>query len=220
MAEVATAGRTVVFVSHNLATLEALCTKGLFLEDGRLVQQGPLKEVLTEYTRLVRSPVLPAGSSADVAGNFKSKYKYFRGIDLLDENGESTLTVAMGRSIKIRFRVETEQPIENPVFLVGFENLLGGRVLTVFSPKNSKSLSTLNGLCEITCDIGSLPLAPDDYGIFLALLSGSKVLEGIPVELYFSVRNADTFGDGWGYTKGTCVARADWHLTQAKPTPK
>ena len=46
-------GRTILFVSHNLSALRVICQRGLLLEGGRLIQDGPINEVIDSYlTRL------------------------------------------------------------------------------------------------------------------------------------------------------------------------
>jgi len=48
-------GRTILFVSHNLSALRVICQRGLLLEAGRLIQDGPINEVIDSYlTRLGR----------------------------------------------------------------------------------------------------------------------------------------------------------------------
>jgi lipopolysaccharide transport system ATP-binding protein len=49
MGEVATAGRTVLFVSHNMAAVQSLCRTAFQLESGRIVQTGDSKNVVSEY---------------------------------------------------------------------------------------------------------------------------------------------------------------------------
>jgi lipopolysaccharide transport system ATP-binding protein len=51
MGEVARSGRTVLFVSHNLAAVRALCVRCVYLEQGRVRAAGPTEEVLDLYTR-------------------------------------------------------------------------------------------------------------------------------------------------------------------------
>ena len=48
--EVGQAGRTVLFVSHNLNALRRLCPRSILLAEGRLVADGPTSEVLDKYT--------------------------------------------------------------------------------------------------------------------------------------------------------------------------
>lgn len=49
MGDVAKEGRTVVFVSHNLASLQSLCTKGILLESGKITQEGTIRAVIGKY---------------------------------------------------------------------------------------------------------------------------------------------------------------------------
>lgn len=49
MAEVGKAGRTILFVSHNLAAVKQLCTKGLLIDDGKVGSFGETGKVITEY---------------------------------------------------------------------------------------------------------------------------------------------------------------------------
>src|SRR5205085_768183 len=42
-------GRTVLFVSHNLVTVEHFCDRAILLANGRLVFDGPTTETVTQY---------------------------------------------------------------------------------------------------------------------------------------------------------------------------
>src|SRR5437899_1447411 len=49
MLQLARGGRTVLFVSHNIATVLQICQEAVFLNDGRLVAHGPTAEATTRY---------------------------------------------------------------------------------------------------------------------------------------------------------------------------
>ena len=49
MNDVTAAGRTVLFVSHNMAAVQSLCGRALWLRDGRVAEDGPAKQVVTRY---------------------------------------------------------------------------------------------------------------------------------------------------------------------------
>jgi len=51
MSTVASSGRTVLFVSHNLAVVQRLCQQGILLEEGRVVRQGEIRDVVDHYSR-------------------------------------------------------------------------------------------------------------------------------------------------------------------------
>ena len=49
MDELTGSGRTIIFVSHNLGAIKQLCTTGLLLENGKMVKQGNISEVIESY---------------------------------------------------------------------------------------------------------------------------------------------------------------------------
>jgi lipopolysaccharide transport system ATP-binding protein len=49
MDEVSRSGRTVLFVSHNMAAIEGLCTRVLWLDEGRLLTQGDTLQIVSQY---------------------------------------------------------------------------------------------------------------------------------------------------------------------------
>ena len=49
MEDVGHAGRTVLFVSHNLAAVTRLCSRAILLEDGKIVADGPAETVVKRY---------------------------------------------------------------------------------------------------------------------------------------------------------------------------
>jgi lipopolysaccharide transport system ATP-binding protein len=63
MDDVAQAGRTIVFVSHNMAAVQRLCTRGVLLEHGRVAAAGPIGGVVRRY--------LDAGAEARAAARFE-----------------------------------------------------------------------------------------------------------------------------------------------------
>ncbi len=49
MGDVAKEGRTVLFVSHNMAAVASLCTKGFLLSDGRIIAEGDIQKIISKY---------------------------------------------------------------------------------------------------------------------------------------------------------------------------
>ncbi len=56
MHEVSRGGRTVLFVSHNMAAVQALCTRAVWLDQGTLAREGPVSEVVNAYLRSGEQP--------------------------------------------------------------------------------------------------------------------------------------------------------------------
>lgn len=214
--DVAKSGRTVMFVSHNTATMEALCTTGMLLQNGRLLQYGPLQETLSEYHRVSKNSLAEETRIAPV--ELGSAYRHFMSIDLVDEDGASTRNIPMGAPLRISMRVQSQRPVEFPNYMIFIESTVGQRMMTIVSPKTENALPLLNGVCDIRCDLDRLPLAPGEYFIQLVLRKSGNYLEETDNLLSFTVRDADTFRDGWGAGRGVCVAPSRWSMeTVAAP---
>src|SRR5436305_3344688 len=56
MGDVAREGRTIIFVSHNMAAVESLCRRGVLLEGGRVTAVGSQMEAIAEYLRSTTPP--------------------------------------------------------------------------------------------------------------------------------------------------------------------
>jgi hypothetical protein len=194
-----------------MAALEALCKTGLLFSQGKLLQQGPVKEVLAEYHRIAR---LEGSDDDGSAVDLGRRYRYFRSFDIIDEDGRSTRVVPAGGEMLVRMTVEATQPIEYPTFVVRVDNSHGQRMLSVRSPRNDRAIRRVSGRCELTCAIGPLPLAPGEYSVNIALARDFDDIETVETEVFFTIRNADTFDDGWGFRAGLCYARSHWQLTE------
>jgi lipopolysaccharide transport system ATP-binding protein len=221
LGEVAHDGRTVLFVSHNAAALEALCNRGIYFEKGRVVSQGALVDVLDDYHRHARADLETAEADGGLKARLSEKYQYFRDIDIVDHRGCSSRVAPMGAPLNLRFAVEAKSPIEYPTFEVLFRNALGQNMMTLRSPNNEAAIKRIEGVSEICCTIDRLPFAPGDYSVSIKLMKAGTSLETADSELTFMVRNADAFGDGWGAVGNSfCVAPSTWKVSgESQRTP-
>src|SRR3954453_4318258 len=79
METVANEGRTVLFVSHNLAAVQKLCPRSIMLSRGRLVMEASTDEVMREYLRSVRHDTAAELSSrTDRAGSGRLRFTEVR----------------------------------------------------------------------------------------------------------------------------------------------
>jgi lipopolysaccharide transport system ATP-binding protein len=114
MEEVGAEGRTVVFVSHDMAAVNRLCTRALLLDHGTVVADGGAAEVVHRYLRggaqhgaAVREwPTLAAAPGDDVAK--------LRAVRVLDENGAPTPEVDIRRPVLIQVDFWNLRPEQQP----------------------------------------------------------------------------------------------------------
>ncbi|MCU1326096.1 MAG: Polysaccharide transporter, ATP-binding protein [Bryobacterales bacterium] len=105
MDSVAKEGRTVLFVSHNMGAISALCTTGLLLHQGQVVTSGPIQDVIRRY-----SSMGDLSSSTHWTGNCGDKNARLREtwVRSLDPDG-SFDTAA---DLEVGVRLDVLQPIE------------------------------------------------------------------------------------------------------------
>lgn len=125
------AGTTLLFVSHDLETIRKICTRAVFLREGRLVRFGPAKEVCDEYEQSLFGPRSRARTGAadprlalfdpDLVDT-TCEVVYGNGLAEIDscrvENaaGARINVVETGQPFVWRFRVVFKAPVKNPVF--------------------------------------------------------------------------------------------------------
>jgi lipopolysaccharide transport system ATP-binding protein len=100
MSAVASAGRTVLFVSHNLAAVAALTRRGIVLKGGRLIFDGPIENAIAQY-----SASLSKGKAARNWG--RGHHSAIISADLLDAQGRPTDTYEPGTPFNLQVEVET-----------------------------------------------------------------------------------------------------------------
>ena len=91
MRDVIESGTTLVFVSHDLPTIEAICARGVWLNDGVVRASGPVREALTNYRQAIEQEAeagAPTGAepvrliSACVAGNSSGPVRALEGLEV------------------------------------------------------------------------------------------------------------------------------------------
>ena len=120
MSEVANAGRTVLFVSHNMRAVRQLCSRGILLEHGKIVDDGPAENVIQNYFGKLNSQAgNPLEERTDRVGSGEARV-----IDVLIGNSVESLSpyciVSHGEPLVVRMKFKTFQPIEHAVAAITF----------------------------------------------------------------------------------------------------
>jgi lipopolysaccharide transport system ATP-binding protein len=131
MDEVSKAGRTVLFVSHNMVAVKSLCEQAIMLEKGKVTAAGETTQVVHRY--------LAAGTAAaqdgmipDEAPRVGTGEARIRSVRLTDQDGREVAELGLGQPFKIRLAIEVLRPIPEAHFDVSVCTL-DGLDLTVSS---------------------------------------------------------------------------------------
>jgi len=186
MAEVARAGSTVIFVSHNLATIQALCQRAILLERGSVVTDAPVEEAVTGYLRaLERAASDDLETRTDRDGRAWEESKVKR-LAVYDGDSDEPDVVVGGRGAKIVIEVTEVLPMMECSLTI--LNSLGHPITTLDSELSSPA-DVRDGQSgpRIECKVDSLPLIPGRYRIDVLLRGRQEIQDGLQAAAYFDV---------------------------------
>jgi lipopolysaccharide transport system ATP-binding protein len=186
MSEVARDGRTVIFVSHNLGTIRALCSRGILLERGTTITDAPVTEAIDAYLHMLES----AASDdlllrTDRSGRGRGRTR-IRAVAIRDMTSGKQDIVVGGRPATVT--VEVTEPVPDTECKVVIANTLGQPIMRLDSWVSSASDVRLpEPGTTIECEIPSLPLVPGRYRIDVAVRSKDTLEDGLLGAAYFDV---------------------------------
>jgi lipopolysaccharide transport system ATP-binding protein len=122
MGDVASHGRTVLFVSHNMSVVSRLCERGIWLEKGKVAGQGPMEEVVRQY--LASSSGGDARyDAAELDGAPGNEVIRLRGVRVREQHGQVVSSVD-GRTpvfVEIEYAVLQRRPLRTAFRLTSAE---------------------------------------------------------------------------------------------------
>jgi homopolymeric O-antigen transport system ATP-binding protein len=186
MEDAAREGRTILFVSHNMAAVRALCRRVLLLEAGRLVMDGDVDACITRY--LARATEAGA-NEVDLSGiHHRHGYGGLRFDRLtLSEAGNQPVVPAGGR-IDLRLDVRVDTAVNDVELSVAIETAEGVRVCECPSSLTLGRIPRLEpGSYRLECVIDRNTLNPGRYVLTVIARSGQRVLDHVPGAMPFEV---------------------------------
>ncbi|MBY0522443.1 MAG: ABC transporter ATP-binding protein [Gemmataceae bacterium] len=220
MKDVGQQGRTVLFVSHNMAAVLGLCQRAFLIGQGGVRQEGPAAEVVEAYVRTLASP---AGGRIDLRchpSRAAGAVPLLKELRLRNSRGVATDTYCCGEPLTIELDFQSIRPLDNPHFGIGFDDNMGQRVFSVATYLSPGELPPLHSPRTVRCRIAELSLAPGTYTLSLSAGSASHYLmDNLPNAVALEVTATDFYGNGRLPTAdlGQVLVRSRWEVTEEAP---
>ena len=218
MAEACTQKRTVLFVSHNLAAVEALCNKGIVLQQGQIVFSGTAKECVQFYLQNLSSEGSHSCSHIvdlhNVSGR-PAKYRpQLRRLDLYTRNDTPIVgEFPVGAPLKAVITFDLEEPCTSFDASIAFDTASGQRICTAHSAyEPNRQHEQRAGEQVFVCEIPSLPLLPGEYRIGVGLDIGGHEVDWVEDATRLNIIKSDFYGTGVVPTRGTFLIQNRWTL--------
>ena len=100
-----TEGRTVLFVSHNMAAVKSLCTRGIVLENGKLKFDGKVEDALDVYSDISKSLDYKVVFDAETVRSGNKNIE-FKSIEIVNQNNKNTQEYSIGDDLIIKIKIK------------------------------------------------------------------------------------------------------------------
>jgi lipopolysaccharide transport system ATP-binding protein len=164
MGEVASGGRTVLFVSHNMGAVQDLTKRCLYLVQGSICGVGPTREVVDQYMRhgLAQRDTETTGlhfyrreTNPNASARFTRIWVNDTEADMAD--------VMVGQPLTIHVAIEAYRPVSGAAMAITLKRTTGEVISTILSADIGYSLDLPPGDTTITCKVEDIFLFPGTY---------------------------------------------------------
>ncbi|HVS84794.1 MAG TPA: Wzt carbohydrate-binding domain-containing protein, partial [Gaiellaceae bacterium] len=165
MSQIVRGGGTLVLVSHSMNAIETLCTRAILLDQGRVVLDGPGRDVVQEYLRRSMEGEYVQGRRPEPATDQRPALEILR-ISLHDSDGNELDSVRADEPLTVRVHYLAHEPVVRPAFSIGFGDSRLGAFSSASMLVDGETPDVVEGEGHLDCVFERLPLRPRAYEIW------------------------------------------------------
>ncbi|MCP4270014.1 MAG: ABC transporter ATP-binding protein [Candidatus Brocadiaceae bacterium] len=214
MNDVAKHGRTVLFVSHNMAAIQTLCDRAFWLDKGTSMLQSDVDQVVSQYLNTISTFTSMKGNTEDL-----SQVERPSNLELIYMNGSlngSPLaghhTISPKSDCEFIFTIRTSRLMRQCTMGIHFENETGVRVFVTNTRYFLKKVDLQKGTYTVRCVIPELPLIPANYYLTIGFSSDNKQIDLLERITHLEVAEIDVYGTGELPRQGYFLAEGEWDI--------
>ena len=172
MGNLSQSGRTVLFVSHNMEAVENLCSRAVWIDDGRVREDGPSRQVIGNYLATFAGSKESRYDFSEVEGRGGNGDIRFKGLEFLAKDGREKSLIRSGDSLVVRLHYQANKFVRSPHFAFELYSEFGTKVTSCNTWATGFNIPFLHpGLGSIDLEIDSLNIMSGRY--YLSLWSAS-----------------------------------------------
>ncbi|MEK7649217.1 MAG: ABC transporter ATP-binding protein [Patescibacteria group bacterium] len=187
-------GRTILFVSHNMAAINSLCKKVVLLSHGMITKIGSTQDVIDYYLNdASHLSCDPLSERTDREGTGKIR---FTSIEILGPNGDAR--VETGKPFRVRLHFDTYQQgekLSNVAFAFSI-NDVSGNILTFWTETSCSNYLVTQGMNSVECEIEVCPLVHGEYHVNVYAAAHGVIADYVLNAERFSIDDSDYFING------------------------
>ncbi len=194
MQDVATQGRTVLFVSHNMAAVQNLCQSCVLLASGQVVEIGSPTAVLSRYLSSQSSKgEVSLAARIDRKGTGEVRCTH---ITLRDVKNNVIAEVQPNTPFFIEVGIDINAPLKEVVISLDVDTVEGVRLTTLYSSFLNQQFRLSPGSGILTCRVEGLNLTPGSYSINVMIGHIFGMYDYVRAATNLEIEAVDIYGTG------------------------
>jgi lipopolysaccharide transport system ATP-binding protein len=211
MGTVASEGRTVLFVSHNMSAIRELCGTAIWIDKGTIRASGDVEDVIRLYLQSLSSGGFEyVNPDAGLA---------IENVALRNADGEACTTFRPGEDMIVEIAFNASRRVDRPYAMLVVEGVVG-KCFTANMLWDGHRPESLYGRGSLRCHFKALPLLPQNYTLKMAIRASDGRHHIVPMQeiaAFDVVGRLEDYGlKGEFYTAAarstSVVVPYDWHL--------
>ncbi len=216
MGDVARGGRTVLFVSHNLGAVEALCDRALLLSDGRLVSCGETREIIADYLSWGGREAAVV-DSREHSGRRPGMSAVVVGLRVLNEAGEETTRFNVGEDVIFELALDPQgKTFQSSSVSIAIFSQVGQLLCKLATWAQARDTWTVNTATTMRCIWHDCRLSPGEYHLDVGFGNLGQAVDYVERLARIEVVELGASESG-KVPSGLFVPRVDWLMFAADP---
>lgn len=186
-------GRTVIFVSHDMAAILSLCQRSILLDSGQMIAEGSTHEVVQQYMQSMSSTYeIPLDQRTDRKGDGSILVT-----SLQIENSEGGIPITPSCKLKIKISYRSENQVRFPQFVINIKDFrTHATILRLDSEMLNGLPETLPSAGSVSCVTDKICLSPGRCYVDVGIRKGKSTADYIEHAGYFDIETEDLYGSG------------------------
>lgn len=195
MKDVSSHGRTILFVSHNMAAIQNLCDTCLYLKNGQKIAHGKSEEVMPIYLKAsMEAKEFKLAERTDRVGNKRLQFISFL---LKDEKDQNVINAQCGGYLNFQLEVEAANDLSGVVISVGIDDNMGQRITFYSNEITNQIFDTVKkGKHLIDIVTPKIPFKSGEYTFTLFCTANGEIADWIQEAGSFIVEAGDFYKSG------------------------
>jgi lipopolysaccharide transport system ATP-binding protein len=209
MSDIAEQGRTVLFVSHNMAAIQQLCSRTIVIMKGSICYQGQNKSAIENY---FQGQIFRKERNIPQMSEESSKF-FLSSLSFINNNHQEVNAYQTGDDIIIKLDFHSIDDIENLIVTIGINDQFGTRITLLHSALSGYKLRQLAKESSVICHTRNIWFMPGKYTLDIRVYKSNESILWLENIADLFIEPGDVFKTGklppkeWG---GYFVVNQEW----------